>query len=433
MKNFLLIFIWSSFSFYKAQNNYKPIDTADYAERKNFLTTYIKDSELFNKKQKEKYEGKTGRDLSRSLVTFQKYFQDEVKNKNFVFNTPFNQYVNQLVRQILKNNSLTFSDLKILVEKDNTPNAYCMGDGTLVVNMGLFSWVDNEAQLASVICHELGHLFLEHSIKIQLEDMKLGKNGKEEVKNLSLIKNNKAEKAYQIYKNQLYKFSSEKRKQEKEADSIGYVYYVKSNFTKPEFRNALLTLKKFDTISPNVVKIETYKQFFDLPNYPFKERWMKKEDFSTYDYSHYKEKINKDSVASHPEMESRIAYLDKIFPQERTNVKEEPTAGFLELKKMGKLEILPNFYQSEDYGVGIYSALQMLQKDDPETDYYKYWLGKNFDKILEARKNYKLNRYLDRVDPKNQDESYQQFLNFMWNLSLDDIQHISEFYNKKSL
>lgn len=259
------------------------------------------------------------------------------------------------------------------------------------------------------------------------------KNGKDEAKNLSLVQNNKMEKAYNIYKNQLYKFSAEKRKQEKEADSIGYVYYQKSNFAKPEFRKALLTLKKYDTISPNIVKAETYKQFFDFPNHPFKDKWMTKEDFSGYDYSHYKEKMNKDSVASHPEIEARIAYLDKRFPQDNINEKEEPTPDFLELKRIAKLETLPNFYQSEDYGVGIYSALQLLQKEDSETDYYKYWLGKNFDKILEARKNYKLNRYLDRVDPKNQDESYQQFLNFMWNLSLDDLKYIAEFYNKKSL
>jgi uncharacterized protein YaaN involved in tellurite resistance len=43
-------------------------------------------------------------------------------------------------------------------------------------------------------------------------------------------------------------------------------------------------------------------------------------------------------------------------------------------------------------------------------------------------KNYNLNRYLDRVDPKNQSESYQQFLNFMWNLSLDEIKNIADYY-----
>ena len=421
------------FSFNSAQT-YKPIDTADYLERKNFLTNYTKDTEVFNKKQKEKYEGKTGRELTNSLSRFQKYFQEEVKSKNFVFNTIFNKYVNTVVDQILKSNSLNFPNLKILVEKDNTPNAYCMGDGTLVVNMGLFYWVDNQDQFASVICHELGHLFLDHTIKTQLADMKFEKNGKEEFKSLVSEQNNKGEKAYQIYKRQLYKFSAEKRKQENEADSLGYVYYLKSNFAKSEFKNALLTLKQFDSISPKVLKTETYKQFFDLPEHPFKEKWLQKEDFSTYDYSHYKEKIDKDSVASHPELDLRIKYLDTQFPDQNVTVKKvESSAEFQVLEKTARLEFLPNFYQSEDFGVGIYSALQLLQNETQETDYYKYWLGKNFEKIFEGRKNYKLNRYLDRVDPKNQDESYQQFLNFMWNLSLDDIKYIAEFYNKKSL
>ncbi|MFC4165022.1 M48 family metallopeptidase [Epilithonimonas zeae] len=433
MNRFLLVLMLSIFSFSNAQNNYKPIDTADYLQRKSFLTTYIKDSETYNKKQKDKYEGKTGREISAALSRFQKDFQDEVKNKNFVFNTGFNHYVNQMVEQILKSNSLDFPNLKVLVEKDNSPNAYCMGDGTLVVNMGLFNWVDNEGQLASVICHELGHLFLDHSIKIQLENIQLGKDGKAEAKTLTLVQNNKGEKAHQFYKRQLYKFSAQKRKQENEADSLGYIYYQKSNFSKPDFRKALLNLKKYDTISPKIVKAETYKQFFDLPNHPFKEQWMKKEDFSGYDYSHYKEKIDKDSVASHPEIEARIQYLDKHFPLQDLVSKEEPKPDFIDLQKIAKMEVLPNFYQSEDYGVGIYSALQFLQKEDPDIDYYKYWLGKNFEKIYEARKNYKLNRYLDRVDPKNQSESYQQFLNFMWNLSLDDIKYITEFYNKKSL
>ena len=421
------------FSFNSAQI-YKPIDTADYLERKNFLANYAKDTEVFNKKQKEKYESKTARELTTSLSRFQKYFQEEVKSKNFVFNTVFNKYVNTVVDQILKSNSLNFPNLKILVEKYNTPNAYCTGDGTLVVNMGLFYWVDNQDQFASVICHELGHLFLDHSIKTQLSDMKLEKNGKEEVKSLASTQNNKGEKAYQIYKRQLYKFSAEKRKQENQADSLGYVYYLKSNFAKSEFKNALLTLKKFDTISPNIVKTETYKQFFDLPERPFKEKWLQKEDFSTYDYSHYKERIDKDSVASHPEMDLRIKYLDMQFPEQNvTSKKVEPSAEFQDLEKIAKLEFLPNYYQSEDFGMGIYSALQLLQKETQQTEYYKFWLGKNFEKIFEARKNYKLNRYLERVDPKNQDESYQQFLNFMWNLSLDDIKYISEFYNKKSL
>lgn len=257
------------------------------------------------------------------------------------------------------------------------------------------------------------------------------KDSKEEVKSLVASKNSKGEKAYEIFKNQLYKYSAEKRGHEREADSLGYIFFSRSEFSKPEFKQALMNLKKFDTISPKVLKVEIYKQFFDLPDHPFKENWLQKEDFSTYNYAHYKEKIDRDSVASHPEMELRIKYLDKQFPEQNVNAKiQEASAEFHDLEKIARLEILPNFYQSEDYGSGIYSALQFLQSEENGADYYKYWIGKNFKKIFEARKGYKLNRYLDRVDPKNQSESYQQFLNFMWNLSLDDIKYIAEYYDK---
>jgi len=62
--------------------------------------------------------------------------------------------------------------------------------------------------------------------------------------------------------------------------------------------------------------------------------------------------------------------------------------------------------------------------------YYKKWLGKYFTKIHKARKEYTLNRYLDKVDPKNHPKDYQQFLNFMWNLKLTELEQIALYYSK---
>ncbi|WP_449399865.1 hypothetical protein [Chryseobacterium wanjuense] len=213
-----------------------------------------------------------------------------------------------------------------------------------------------------------------------------------------------------------------------QADSLGYAVFKNSDFKRTEFINTLKRLEEFDTISPRELKIETYKKYFNLPKQEFKDKWLKKEDFSLYNYNHFNEKLNKDSLKSHPEIALRIEKLIKLFPELKTETADEkPTESFAVLEKIAKMEILPNFFHSEDYGVGIYTSLQFLQ-DGEEEKYYKSWLGKCFAKIYEARKNYNLNRYLDRVDPKNQSESYQQFLNFMWNLSLDEIKNIAEYY-----
>lgn len=411
---------------------YKPIDTADYLQRKEFLKNFAVHNESLIKGLKLQYSGRTGSEMSKIYKEFGTDFENQVKNKDFVFKSDFDAVIKSLVERLRKNNPKIPQDLKILIARDNTPNAYCLADGTFVINMGLYNWMDNEAQVAGVISHELGHKIEDHTLKSVLNTVEQNELDKSTVQNIKETTDQRSlgrnEKAFDVLKNRIYKKGMEKRKLEMQADYLGYVIFKNSDFKKNEFINGLQKLQTFDTISPRELKIETYKKLFDLPKQAFKEKWMKKEDFSLYNYNFYKEKLNKDSLASHPEMTKRIEMLKKTFPELNTSVEpEKPSEAYLALKKTARMEILPNYFHSEDYGLGIYVAMQFLQ-DGEEEKYYKSWLGKCFSKIYEARKNYNLNRYLDRVEPKNQSESYQQFLNFMWNLSLEEIKNISDYY-----
>ncbi|SIS86935.1 Peptidase family M48 [Chryseobacterium gambrini] len=407
---------------------YKPLDTADYAQRKEFLRNFAANTESLSKKSRSDYPGKTGNELSKIYKEFDKEFEKKVKEKDFAFNSVFDAKVKNLIERLRKNNSQIPQNLKILIAKDNTPNAYCFADGTFVINMGLFNWLNNDDQLAAVISHELGHKISEHTLKTFLSMIEQDKMDKMVVQDIKSAKENRNQRAFDVMKNRIYRKGAENRKQEMQADSLGYVVFKNSDFKKAEYVNALKRLEDFDTISPRELKVETYKKYFNLPKQEFKDKWLKKEDFSLYNYNHFKEKLNKDSLRSHPEMVLRINNLKKLFPELKNDVPDEqPSDSYSTVEKIARMETLPNFYHSEDYGVGIYASLQFLQ-DNEEEKYYKNWLGKCFAKIYEARKNYNLNRYLDRVDPKNQSESYQQFLNFMWNLSLDEIKNIADYY-----
>lgn len=408
--------------------DYKPIDTADYSQRTVFLKGFSLNTENLVTDTKDKYSGRRGNELAKIYKELGKDFEKKIKDKDFVFNSVFDSKLKNLLDRLRKNNPQIPQNLKILVAKDNTPNAYCFADGTFAINMGLFSWLNNDDQLAAVISHELGHKISEHTQKVFLNIIDQNKMDRMVVQDIKLVKENRNEKAFDVLKNRIYKKGAENRKQEMQADSLGYVIFRNSDFKKNEFINVLKRLEDFDSISPKELKVETYKKYFNLPNQEFKEKWLSKEDFSLYNYNHFKEKLNKDSLKSHPEVVIRINNLKKLFPELSTEIKDEKASeSYATLGKIARMEILPNFYHSEDYGIGIYTSLQFLQ-DGEEEKYYKSWLGKCFSKIYEARKNYNLNRYLDRVDPKNQSESYQQFLNFMWNLSLDEIKNIAEYY-----
>ncbi|MDC8102223.1 M48 family metalloprotease [Chryseobacterium rhizosphaerae] len=427
-----LCFLFSTMGIAQA---YKAIDTADYFQRKEFLKSFAGNNESTIKRLKSQYSGKTGSALSKIYNEFGTDFEKQVKNKDFIFKSEFETSIQSLIQRLKKNNPQIPQDLKILIARDNTPNAYCLADGTFVINMGLYGWFNNEEQIAAVISHELGHKIQEHSLKSFLKIIEQDKLDKIRVQDIKATTPNRSQsqnqKAFDILKNKVYKRGVERRQQEIQADSLGYIIFKNSNFKKSEFVNALQRLQDFDTISPRELKMETYKKLFNLPKQAFNDKWMKKEDFSLYNYNFYKEKLDKDSLASHPEMSRRIAMLKKTFTELTTlNPSGDPTDSFIALKKTAKMEAIPNYFHAEDYGLGIYITMQFLQ-DDEEEKYYKRWLGKCFSKIYEARKNYNLNRYLDRVEPKNQSESYQQFLTFMWNLSLDEIKNITDYYQIK--
>jgi hypothetical protein len=411
---------------------YKAIDTADYLQRKEFLKTFTLNTDNLIKKNKTDYPGRKGSELAKIYKGFEKDFSEKVKDKDFVFNSVFDDKVNSLINGLRKNNSQIPQNLKILIARDNTPNAYCFADGTFVINMGLFNWLNNDDQLAAVIAHELGHKIADHTLKAFINLIDQNQTDRLVVQNIKSNKENRNKRAFDILKNRVYKEGVENRKQEMQADSLGYAIFKKSNFKQAEFVNTLKRLEDFDTISPRTLKVETYKKYFSIPNQEFKDNWLKKEDFSLYNYNHYKQKLDKDSLRSHPEISLRIENLKKFFPElKNEEIDGKASESYTKIEKIARMETLPNFYYSEDYGVGIYTSLQFLQ-DGEEEKYYKGWLGKCFSKIYEARKNYNLNRYLDRVDPKNQSESYQQFLNFMWNLSLDEIKNIADYYKKES-
>ena len=429
-KNLIFVFLFA-FCYSVFAQVYKPVDTADYLKRKDFLKATKEKNDALIKGFKSKYSGKVGNKLEKYYQEFYTEFEKDVKNKDYTFTSEFEKEVNIIIDELKKNNPQIPKNLKVIIAKDNMPNAFCLPDGTFIINMGLFNWMENRDQLAGVISHEIAHDFLEHSLKMLIAQINDEATDKETVASLKTLSVNKSKTAFEIFKSRIYKKGIEKRRQEMQADSLGYVIFKNSGLKRIEFLNALQNLNEFDSISPRELKTETYKSLFNIPNHPFKDKWMKNEDFSLYNYDFYKDKLNKDSLSSHPEMNIRIAFLKKNF--EELNAPKEalkPDKSFEDLQKIARMEILPNLYHSEDYGVGIYTAMQFLQDKENE-EFCKKWLGNFFDKIYLARKNYNLNRYLDRVDPKNQSKSYQQFLNFMWNLSIEDIENIATFYKVK--
>ncbi|BAZ09009.1 hypothetical protein NIES4071_08150 [Calothrix sp. NIES-4071] len=80
-------------------------------------------------------------------------------------NQEANRYVNQIGQRLAANSTRPNIPYTFQVVQDNSINAFATAGGYVYVTTGLLRAVDNEAQLAAVLAHEIGHIASRHSIE----------------------------------------------------------------------------------------------------------------------------------------------------------------------------------------------------------------------------------------------------------------------------
>ncbi len=80
-------------------------------------------------------------------------------------NPEINRYVNELGQRLAQNSKRPDIPYTFQVVNDKSINAFATMGGFVYVNAGLIATADNEAQLASVMAHEIGHIAARHAIQ----------------------------------------------------------------------------------------------------------------------------------------------------------------------------------------------------------------------------------------------------------------------------
>ena len=88
--------------------------------------------------------------------------QQEVKISD---NSELNDYINEVGRRLAANSDRPNIPYTFQVVEDSAVNAFATTGGFIYVNTGLLKVADNEAEVASVLAHEMGHIEGKHLIK----------------------------------------------------------------------------------------------------------------------------------------------------------------------------------------------------------------------------------------------------------------------------
>ncbi|MGB3656157.1 MAG: M48 family metallopeptidase [Rivularia sp. (in: cyanobacteria)] len=104
----------------------------------------------------DKQEIQLGRQINQQLLS------SDVK---LYSNSQVNNYIKRIGKRLEANNTRKNIPYTFQVVKDDSINAFATTGGYVYINTGLIKAADNEAELASVIAHEMGHIEGDHVIE----------------------------------------------------------------------------------------------------------------------------------------------------------------------------------------------------------------------------------------------------------------------------
>lgn len=420
----LLIILNSTFAFSQV-TDYRPM-WAKVADSTKLFSTMHQQYEKDVQKVEELEHADEIKKIYKNRV---ENLKNKVRNDNFVFDERLNPYITGIYKELIKGNpELGGLPLRIFVSRSPVPNAYCVGEGSFVINMGLLRRLENESQLAFVIGHEIAHYILDHvndNIERNVEalqkiDKRLKEGGKDDYGQKDRI-----EKAIRDI---AYNSSRYSRSFEVSADSLGLIYVNRSNYSGAEALKALAILDEIDK--------EKYKdpipfqQIFDAEEYPFKDYWIKKQTggLSGGNPDSSEEGWDRDSLKTHPDCQDRIQLIKSSVTSDGQAYLQEASV-FKKMVEDADFEIIQAEYDFGDIGHSLFHALQLLEVY-PQNAYLRTMVSKNLMAVYTAQSNHYLSKILD-FPSKYQEDQYELLLTFVRNLRLKDIKNLNYYFLQK--
>lgn len=367
--------------------------------------------------------------LSSKIKKFYKDRDDKIleiiEDSTYIFNPKINKDLDLVLAHIYKSNSnINPIDYSFFIKNSIVPNAACYGDGMFEINLGLLTQLESNDELAFIICHEIAHKLLDHSVKSIIKRVTLI-NSKETKKKVRKIKRNRygrTRAALSIIDELSMDFLDYSKEVESEADSLGFILFSKTKYSKIAALNALEKLKKVDEmILHHDVKIDSV---FNFKNYPFKSYWLK-ETTSLFDID---EKINdyalvSDTLKTHPEIEFRVDKLIENYNiiREDYNINIIKNSDYKNLKDIANIQSIQFAFDLKLLDVALYQLIEKFNNNKINSNYYNSKIVKVLYLIYKAKKEHNLGKYVPQKNNFSDEKQLNKIRLFLNNLELSEV------------
>jgi hypothetical protein len=293
------------------------------------------------------------------------FINDLLLSGQVLVNDRLTAYVNKVAAEVIKQNpGLAARPIQIFVTKSPEVNAYAFDKGFIFVNIGLLAQLENEAQLAYILSHEMIHIDKKHSVTEYIENHRSQNDNNYD----------RADNEDRILAK--YRFSKE---QERDADVEGLDYIKKTNYS------AKAVMGAFDVLQYSYLPFELpefKKTFFEDDYLKLPDTLILKKTAAIKTNDDYD-----DSKSTHPNIRKRRLSIDDDVKgiaetgRKKYLVSEEE---FKTVREIARFELCRIYLLKRDYVNAIYGAYILLQKY-PDNLYLKKIVGKGLYNVLVSK------------------------------------------------
>lgn len=365
---------------------------------------------------------------------FQEIYGDRWKNikekfdkREIYTDADAQKYLDALAGEVIKANpGLAATPFHCYFSRSYIPNASYIGEGIILFNMGLFDRLANESEAAFILCHEISHYILHHQ-ENSMNKYVTTINSEEVQSRLRKIKGSeyhKNEQLESLVKGLTFDSRRHSRDHEAEADSMAVVLMRRTRYDPA---GALTTLALLDGVDKDGFDLENdLQQVFNAKEYPFKKKWIKRDDGLLGGHARLKEEEMSDSLKTHPSCPLRIKILTPMVKGGNAGGGVVDPAKFAALKERFRYEVIEYAYASDDYAESLFLSMELLQAR-PADGYLVANIGRVMNGLYRAQKTHRLSKVVDMPSP-GYPANYNTLLQFIQNLYLEDLASISYYF-----
>ncbi len=270
------------------------------------------------------------------------------------FNDTISNYVNQVFEEIRFANKSIPLGIRIYTVKSPVVNAFTTDQGIIFINTGLIAQLENEAQLAFILCHEIVHYMENHVMEGFIASSEISKS-KNDYKRTSNIDKELATTRYS-------------RKLETEADKKGLKMFLKTTYD-PFAIDGVFDVLLYSYLPFDELPFDS--SILEIGNYQIPDGY-----FLTEFKDIHVDENEDDSRHTHPNIGTRRRMANKLVNEAKVSgskflVSEK---DFYAVRAAARYEVLRLQMINTQYSEALYSAF-ILQKEYPNNPLPKIAIG----------------------------------------------------------